>query len=106
MSFVDKEACYTARSGIYVFVGAPCCEIDVPVVELEGHVAGCVGEVPTYYYSFSLGEGCYSWDVEELTCVEVDSGQKEEGSGVSMLGYGIKDVLGGEDMGGRIGGFN
>lgn len=55
----------------------PGCEVDVPVVELEGDVAGGVGEVPAYGYSEGFSVRGYGRDVEELSSVELDSWEKE-----------------------------
>lgn len=43
VALVYEESAYDTGAPVHVFVVTPCCEIDVPVVELEGDVAHCVG---------------------------------------------------------------
>lgn len=65
----EETACST-RTGVEVFVGAPYCGVDVPVVELERDVADGVGEVEDYEDGVLVCEGGDGGDVEEGTCVE------------------------------------
>lgn len=78
MSRVHEEAGDGAGSGIDVLVRAPGCEVDVPGVEVERHVACGVGEVPSHGDTVGLCVGGDGGDVEVLARVEVDSWEKEE----------------------------
>lgn len=42
MSLVYKCAANDTGAAVHVFVVAPCCKVDVPVVELERDIAYCV----------------------------------------------------------------
>jgi len=35
------------RPGIYIFVVAPARKIDIPIVQVQRHVTGCVRQVPS-----------------------------------------------------------
>ncbi|KFY11221.1 hypothetical protein V492_04571, partial [Pseudogymnoascus sp. VKM F-4246] len=94
VAVVHEESADGAGPGVEVLVRAPCCGVDVPVVQLEGHVADGVGEVPDHEDAAGLGVGGDRFDVEELAGVELDAGEEEDGGG------GRVGVDGGEDVGG------
>jgi hypothetical protein len=68
--FVDIEPTNPTWSGIQIFIRAPNCKIDVPVMQGKRHVSDGVGQVPTTYTaleptSFSQ-KGCITEDM--FTC--------------------------------------
>ena len=69
-----KEPTYSSGSGIEIFVGAPCCSINVPVVQVKRDITDRVSEVPYYKDPGFSSDSCYCWDVEELAGVELNSG--------------------------------
>lgn len=74
-----------ARAGVHVLVGAPAREVNVPVVQLELHVAGGVGEVPADGDAAGVSVGGDGGDVQELAAVVLDTGQEDQGELVGVL---------------------
>jgi len=66
MPFVYECAADDTWATVYVLVVAPCCEVDVPVVELEGDVPYCVCEIPANSDAQCATVSCYQLNVEEL----------------------------------------
>lgn len=79
MRITHKTPANRARAAIEVLVSAPDSEVDVPVMKLEGDVAHGVSEVPADEDAEFLGVGSDAFYVEELACVELDSGEEEDG---------------------------
>lgn len=94
VALVHEQSADAARSGVEVFITAPCCGIDVPVVEFERDITYCVGEVPDYEDACCVGCSGDGGDVEELTCVELDSGEEENGCGTPVKGDEGEDLCG------------
>lgn len=65
-------------------------------MQLDGHVADCVGEVPADEYAQAVTVACYQLDVEELARVKLNARQEDESSGGVVLGDDGEDMLGGE----------
>jgi len=84
VSLVNEAAAHGSWSGVEVFVGTPDGEIDIPVVELEGHVSCCVSEIPAYEDVVFLGVSGDGGKVEELASVELDSWEEEKCCGVCV----------------------
>lgn len=91
---VHEEAADDAGAAVHVFVVAPSCEVDVPVVQFEGDVPDGVGEIPAYYYAQAVAVSCDEFDVEELARVELDAGEEDQGGGGVVLGDYREDVFG------------
>ena len=70
---MDEKAAYASRTAVEVFVAAPSCEVNVPVVQLQRHVAGCVSKIPSNDYAPFLRVGSDGRNVEKLTGVELDT---------------------------------
>lgn len=90
-----------ARSRVEVFIRTPSGGVDVPVVEVQGHVADGVGQVPDDEDATGAREGGDGADVEELAGVELDPREEEERGCGGVRGDCGEDVGGGE--GGRAG---
>ena len=96
MPLVHKEPSYGTRSRVEVLVRAPDGKVDVPVVQSEIYVAGCVCAVPADGDVKAVGVRGDGLDVEVLPGVELDAGEEDEGCGGSMLGEGGEDALRGD----------
>lgn len=100
VAFVDEEPADHTGPSVHVFVVAPCGEVDVPVVQLQGYVADGVGEVPADGYVEGLAVSGYGFHVEELARVELNAWEKNEGGRWGVLGDDGEDVFGGKVGGG------
>src|SRR5215469_16621508 len=70
---VDEAPCHSAWTGVEILIATPHGEIDLPVVKMHGHVAGCVGEVPTDQATLTVGSGGDAWHVKPLARDEIDA---------------------------------
>ena len=92
MPFVYETPSNRPWTTIHVLICTPDGEVDIPVMELDGHVANSMSEIPANCDAFVL---CVSGDlghVEELAGVVLDSWEKEQSSIRSV------SVDNGEDM--------
>lgn len=96
--FMDEETCDSTGTGVEVFVAAPGGGVDVPVVEVKGHVAGCVCKIPDYEDTSGASGGGNGGNVEQLASVELDPGEEENRGGGGVCGDYGEDV-GGWDCG-------
>lgn len=106
MAGVDEEGGDGPRTGVEVLVAAPGSEVDAPVVEGEGDVAGGVGEVPADGEGEGAGVGGDAGDVKALAAVEVDAGEEDEGGLGGVGGEGGEDVVEREVVGGGVRGVD
>ena len=65
--FVHERACDRAGARVEIFVRAPHREIDVPIVQCQGHIADRVGEIEANDDPAVLGRGRDFRNVEQLT---------------------------------------
>ena len=85
MSFVYETTSYRSWTTVHVFICTPDGEVDVPVMELDGHVADSMSKIPANCDAFIL---CISGDlghVEKLAGVVLDSWKKEKSGLGSVL---------------------
>lgn len=80
------------------FVAAPGREIHVPLVQLQGHVAHGMGQIPARNYSGILQLFCYSPDVKQLPGVVLNSGQQSNRDFRSGSPDCLKNVFSSEDF--------
>ena len=90
---VHKETANDARPSVHVFVVAPRCEVDVPIVKLEGHVSKSMCQIPAHCYAQTMAVSCDEFDVKELARVELDSREEHKGSRGVVLGDDGEDVF-------------
>ena len=72
MAFMHKTPGHAAWSAIEIFVAAPAGEIDVPVMERQGNVAGGMSEIPANHTAFGVPSFGDAFDLIELAGVVVD----------------------------------
>jgi hypothetical protein len=78
MLLVYEESADDSWAAVHVLVIAPCREVDIPVVQLQWDVTGCMSEIPAYFYTQRLAVPCYELDVEGLSRVELYAREKDE----------------------------
>ena len=76
VSFMHEQPTYGPRAGIQILVAAPGGRIDIPIMEVQGHIAYCMSKVPDYKDAQRAGMGGDGADVEELASVELDPGEQ------------------------------
>lgn len=97
VALVDEESADDTWPAVHVLVVAPRGEVDVPVVQLQRHVADGVGEVPADGDAALLGVGGDGGDVEELARVVLDAREEQQG-GAGGVGVDYREnVRGGEE---------
>lgn len=64
---------------VHVLIVAPCCKVDVPIVELERHIANRVSQVPADRNTIRMAVACYELNIEELPRIELYTGQEDKG---------------------------
>jgi hypothetical protein len=89
----EQTTCGT-WAGIQVLVGTPHCSINVPVVEMEGYITNCMGEVDEYKYAVGMGSFRDGWDVQECTSVKLNSRKEQKGRVGSMKRDSSEDLRG------------
>ena len=73
VSIVNKKSADGSWSGVQIFVAAPGCSINIPVMKLKRHISDGMCKVP-YNEDTSLSSRfCDSWYVEILSGVKLDS---------------------------------
>ena len=71
MLFVNEYCSNGTRSGVHILVVTPYRKVDVPVVELQIHIAGRVRTVPADQDAFGMSVFRDSRDVEVLSSIEL-----------------------------------
>jgi hypothetical protein len=76
--FVDKESTDYARTAVHVLVVAPCGEVDVPVMQLERHVADGMSQIPSNFDTKGVAVTRDELYVKELAAVVLDAGEEDQ----------------------------
>ena len=79
MPVVYEETADGAGAAVHVLVVAPDGKVDVPVVQAQRDVADSVSQIPAYNDALCLRIGRDACYVKVLACVELDSGQEQQG---------------------------
>ena len=74
-----------ASAGVHVLVSTPAGKVDVPVVQLQLDISGCVGEIPADEDSAGVGVGSDCGNVEQLAAVVLDAGEEDQSQLVGVL---------------------
>lgn len=90
---MDEYCSNGTRSGVDVLVVAPYSKVDVPVVELQIHIAGGVRTVPADQNTFRVSMFRDSWDVKILSGIELYAWKQYQSSLRRMAVYGLEDVF-------------
>ena len=78
VALVDERAGDRARPGVEIFVGTPDGEVDVPIVQRERDIAGCMCQIDPDDATALLRQSRSSRDIEELAGEKIYSGEKNE----------------------------
>ena len=78
VALVDEHAGKRPRPRVQVLVRAPRSEVDVPLVQMERHVAGGVSEIPADVGAAGSPGGSDRGDVEQLAGEVVDRAEEHE----------------------------
>lgn len=97
---MDKKAAGCPRSGIEVFVAAPDCGIDIPVMEFKGDISDSVCKIPNDKDRIAACDGGDFGDVKELAGIVLDSRKENQCGRGSMLFDDFSDVFCGESRAG------
>ena len=98
MPLVDEAAGKGARPGVEVLVGAPGREVDVPVVEGHGHIAGGMREVPADVGADLVTRGRDRGHVHPLSGEVIHRTEEHDGDLVTEFADLGDDVLGAQDV--------
>jgi hypothetical protein len=85
MLLVHESTGDGAGTGVHILVSTPAGKVDVPVVQLQLDVAGCVGEIPADQDSAGVGVGGDCGNVEQLAAVVLDTGKEDQSQLVGVL---------------------
>lgn len=95
---MHERASDSTSTRVHVFVSTPACKVDIPVVKLQLYVSCCVRQIPADGNSAGVGMCCDSRDVQQLTTVVLNAGQKNQRELVSMLVNQRADALCGDEV--------
>jgi hypothetical protein len=99
---MHEQSSDNAGTAIHVLVVAPGGKVDVPVVQLQGHVTNGVCEIPSNYDTERVAVAGNELNVEKLARVELDAWKQDESCCGSMAGDDGENVFVGEvGRGGR-----
>ena len=90
---MDKDSSSHSGTRIHIFVGAPGCEIDIPVMQLEGDVAHGVSQIETDQSALLVGRSGQVRDVKQLSGNKLDAWQEAESKGASGFSDGSDNVF-------------
>jgi hypothetical protein len=85
MLLVHESAGNGASARVHVLVGTPTCKVNIPVVQLQLDVSGCVGEIPADEDSAGVSVGGDCGNVEQLAAVVLDAGEEDQSQLVGVL---------------------
>jgi hypothetical protein len=74
-----------ASTGVHVLVSTPAGKVNIPVVQLQLDVSGCVGEIPADENSAGVGVSGDCGNVEQLAAVVLDAGEEDQSQLVGVL---------------------
>src|SRR4051794_35750772 len=92
MPLVDEQRADRTWTTVEVLVRAPRGEVDLSVVELEGDVAGRMGQVPPDDGTGSAAGRGQPRDVVRLSGRKVHASEEHEGELVGMVSDGTLDI--------------
>ena len=93
MFLVNEKPGNGARASIDILVVAPCCKVDVPIVQLHIYIANRMGKVPSNIDAFGMRVLCDCLDVKVLAGVVLDTGKENQSCRIDV------GVDGGDDLG-------
>merc|ERR1719370_2809190 len=85
----SDPACPTVE----IFVGTPDSKVNAPFIEVQGHIAHCMSQVPANLCSNSLALSCDDVHLELLPGVVLHPAEHDEGDGVAFPSDRLHDVL-------------
>jgi hypothetical protein len=83
--FMHESTGDGAGTGVHVLVSTPAGKVNIPVVQLQLDVSGCMGEIPTDQNSARVGVGGNCGNVEQLAAVVLDAGKEDQSQLVGVL---------------------
>ncbi len=86
MFVMHETAADRTGTGVEIFVTAPHREIDLPVVQVQHHIAGGVGQIDAEHATLTMGRLRQPRDVEILARQEIDAAQQHQGDLGAALG--------------------
>ena len=92
MPFVDKKASNRARPRVQIFVCAPYGEIDIPFVQLQRDISGCVCKVPANCDTSGMCVFCYCSDVEKLAGIKLNTREENQSDLVCIIINGLANL--------------
>lgn len=93
MSLMHETATNRARTAIQILVCTPDSKIDVPIVQLHGHISNGVRQIPANSDSFASSVSSDPWHIEELSGVKLNAWEEKQCSVGSMLVDDRHDML-------------
>src|SRR5882757_5280150 len=84
MTFVHKAAADRTRSAIEIFVTAPHCEVDVPIMQTQRHIADGVRQIESHYTALLLRYAGDGGELKILTAEILHAGQQHRGNAGSF----------------------
>merc|ERR1712192_272935 len=90
---VDKGTSNPACPTVEIFVGTPDGKVNAPLIEMQGHIAHCISQVPTNLCSNSLALSGDDVHLELLPGVVLQPAEHDEGDGVSFPSDRLNNVL-------------
>ena len=91
---------------VEIFVGTPDGKVNAPLIEMKGHIAHCMSQVPTNLRtsilefgsspnlcSNSLALSCDDVHLELLPCVVLHPAEHHQGDGLSLLSDRLPDIF-------------